>query len=104
MARRNRRSRRFGRGRKTKAAWLDLAADANIALQAAEPMLPAAAAAMKGDVAAALAAGKAGLKEVVSPTNLVQAAGPKLALGLTRKVMGFLGVKPKTKFGGRRLI
>lgn len=106
MARRTRRtSARRSRGsRKSKASWADLAADANIAFQLAEPMLPAVAAAMKGDAAGAMAAGRAGIKEAIAPKNLVEAAGPKVGLGLAKKALSFFGVRSRHKFGGRKVL
>lgn len=98
MARRKSR----GRGKKSKTSWTDLAAHANTAIQMAEPLAPAVAAAFAGDVPGAIAAAKPGLQEAAGIKNVVQVAAGYGLRGAVKRVLRGIGAK-NPKFLGRKL-
>lgn len=100
MARR--RSRRFGgRSKKAQPSILDMAAHANTAIQLAEPFIPAAQAAMNGDIPGAIAAAKPALAEASSPRNIAQIAVPYAVRGFAKKALRMFGAKNPQVFGRR---
>lgn len=90
------------RGRK-KASIAEVIVGANAAVQIGEPFVPAAMAAMNGDIPGAIAAAKPALKEAAGFKNIGQAAAPGIVLGVAKK-LGAGRLLGRVKVMGRRLI
>jgi hypothetical protein len=86
---------RGGRRKKTVGIVTSIA-DANLAIQFAEPFVPAIQQALSGDVKGGLASFRAAAKEALQMKNVGEALAPSVGVRAVRKLAGFLGFRNST--------